>query len=353
MKRTKKQKSGIIRNLLIALLSVIIVLGVVWPLPYYIEMPGSAENVRDFVSVDGKRDKNSGSFMLTTVGIRQGTTGSLLAAYFSPFQEIISKKDLMGENSNEEYDQLSQFQMTSSENMAKKVALDLAKEPYEFDYKGVYVMSVSEKSSFYRQLKTGDVVYQIDETRFENSQVFMKYIQTKTVGNEVTIHFTRDGKDLNASGKLIELAETKQPGIGITLVDHSELKTPKDVQIKTTDIGGPSAGLMFTLELYGLLTEQDLRQGREIAGTGTINADGTVGSIGGIDKKVVAADREGATVFFAPAEELAPEIIKQHPELKDEPTNYEEALAAAAKIKTKMEIVPVKSVQDALDYLAK
>lgn len=353
MENNEKQiKRQLTKNLVMIIISVIVVASVILPLPYYIEVPGSAENVRDFISVEGKRDNDEGSFMLTTVGIRRGTAISLLAAQFIPFQEIISKKELMGTSTSEEYEQLTAYQMSSSENMAKKVALDLADEPYEFAYKGIYVMNVSDDSNFRGKIKTGDVVYQVNDQKFKSSEEFIEYVQGKKIGDNMTIKFRRNGEDKEASGKLIELddGKVKKAGIGITLTTHSELETKKDISIHTADIGGPSAGLMFTLSLYNLLSGKDLRQGREIAGTGTINEEGLVGSIGGIDKKIVAADREGATVFFAPAEEVDPELKKEYPELQ---TNYEEAVAAAKKIKTKMEIVPVKTVQDALDYLEK
>ena len=81
-----------------------------------------------------------------------------------------------------------------------------------------------------------------------------------------------------------------------TLIVH-----PK-VTVHSDEIGGPSAGFMFSLEIYNQLTKEDLTKGYKIAGTGTISTDGTVGKIGGIEQKVVAADKAGAEIFFAPNE---------------------------------------------------
>ncbi|MCK9906873.1 hypothetical protein MXD63_43635, partial [Frankia sp. Cpl3] len=95
-------------------------------------------------------------------------------------------------------------------------------------------------------------------------------------------------------------------------------------------IGGPSAGLMFTLEIYDQLnTELDVTRGYRVAGTGTISADGTVGRIGGINHKIVAADKAGAEIFFAPDD------------AEGEISNYQEAMATAKRIGTKMRVVPV------------
>ncbi|MFR3047322.1 MAG: S16 family serine protease, partial [Enterococcus faecium] len=111
-----------------------------------------------------------------------------------------------------------------------------------------------------------------------------------------------------------------------------------------------AAGLMFTLEIYEQVTGKNLRHGKQIAGTGTINSEGEVGRIGGIDKKVASADKAGVEIFFAPDDTISDDVKKEYPEIK---TNYEEAKAAAKKLNSSMKIVPVKTVQEALDYLEK
>ena len=118
----------------------------------------------------------------------------------------------------------------------------------------------------------------------------------------------------------------------------------------TSNIGGPSAGLMFTLEIMNRLIDEDLAKGYNIAGTGEMLEDGTVGRIGGADFKVIAASREGVEIFFAPDDEFRKKCYDKNPGLQ---TNYEEAVEMAKKIGTKMKIVPVKTIDDALDYLDK
>jgi PDZ domain-containing protein len=96
---------------------------------------------------------------------------------------------------------------------------------------------------------------------------------------------------------------------------------------------------MFSLEIYNQLIKEDLTRGYQIAGTGTINTEGTVGRIGGIEQKIVAADNAGAEIFFAPNENDA----------KD--SNYKAAAATAKDIETDMKIVPVDTFDDAVEYL--
>ena len=113
------------------------------------------------------------------------------------------------------------------------------------------------------------------------------------------MQYISDGEEKTAHGKIIKLSNGKN-GIGITLVDHTEVKSSVPIDFQTGGIGGPSAGMMFTLAIYTQLAEPDLRDGRVIAGTGTIEQDGSVGEIGGADKEVLSAINAGASVFFVP-----------------------------------------------------
>jgi PDZ domain-containing protein len=136
------------------------------------------------------------------------------------------------------------------------------------------------------------------------------------------------------------LPESKSVGIGVRPDNKQEIVIPKKVTIASQGIGGPSAGLMMTLEILDQLdVAKDLTKGYKIAGTGTISLDGTVGRIGGINHKVIAADKAGAEIFFAPED------------TPDATSNYQEALATAKRIGTSMQIVPIKTVKDAIAYL--
>ena len=117
-----------------------------------------------------------------------------------------------------------------------------------------------------------------------------------------------------------------RPRLGINLIDAF----PFDVQISSGDVGGPSAGLMWALGLYDLLTPGDMTAGETIAGTGTIDTRGRVGPIGGIEDKVIGAERAGAAVFLVPADNMD--------ELSDVDTGD-------------MRLISIARFQDALDAL--
>jgi PDZ domain-containing protein len=151
-------------------------------------------------------------------------------------------------------------------------------------------------------------------------------IRAAGIGHPVAFTVKAGGKTRRVIVEPAHIRGIDHPAVGIDVVDNF----PFPLTIDSGQIGGPSAGLMWTLGLIDLLTPGDLTHGMRIAGTGTISPDGTVGPIGGIEQKVVAAERTSATVFFAPASE-AP---------------------AARSVASNIAVVPVRSYADALAYLS-
>lgn len=329
------------------LIFIIVYLFVIQPIPYYIEKPGSAFGLDEMVAIDGKRVDNPGEFYITTVGIQQATPLTALTSVL-PYRDLLSEHELFGDvNDFEEYDVIQNYYMESSSNTAIQVAFEAAGLDYDLVYNGVYVLQVIESSNFFDTLKVGDTVKAVDQNHFQSSQEFIDYISQLEAGQTVEIEYERDGEHHTASDDLIQL-ETGATGIGIGLVDNSTLVTDPHVEIHSEGIGGPSAGLMFSLQILNQLTNEDILGSYKIAGTGTIAPDGTVGRIGGIAKKIVAADEENVTYFFAPDDDIPVEITDMYPEIQ---SNYDEAVEAAEDIETEMQVIPVKTFEDALEFL--
>jgi len=318
-------------------------------LPYYIEVPGGAEDVRQVLLVDNKADKEAGSYNFVTVGVEQATFAHLVYAWLTPFTDIYSAKDMTGGSTDEEFNRINQFYMETSQNMAKYQGLTTAGKEIKMDYLGVYVLQVADNSTFKGVLNIADTVTGVNDKTFESSEELVKYVNSQKLGDRVKVTFQEDGQEKSATGKIIKLENGKN-GIGIGLIDRTEVSSSIPITFSTEGIGGPSAGLMFSLAIYTQLADPTLRDGRDIAGTGSISREGEVGEIGGIDKKVVSAAQSGADIFFAPNNELTEEEKKLSPNGKN---NYQTALETAKKIKTDMKIVPVKTLQDAIDYLKK
>ncbi|MGT2925970.1 SepM family pheromone-processing serine protease [Streptococcus cuniculipharyngis] len=333
---------------LLSLCSVLVVLfAFLYPLPYYLELPGGAYDIRTALTVDGKEDKKKGSYYFTAVSVGRATLAHVIYAWLTPFSEIQSEKGTTGGYSEEDYVRINQFYMETSQNGAVYQALKLADRPVSLDFLGVYVLDVAEDSTFRGILNLADTVTGVNDKTFKSSKELIDYVGGLTIGDKVSVQYTSDGKQKSAEGKIIKLSNGRN-GIGIGLVDHTQISSDVAVKFTLDGVGGPSAGLMFTLAIYDQLIDEDLRKGRVIAGTGTIEQDGSVGDIGGAGLKVVAADKSGADIFFVPNNPVDEAILKENPDAK---TNYQEALQAAEKLKTKMKIVPVKNVQEALDYL--
>ncbi|MGT2756644.1 SepM family pheromone-processing serine protease [Streptococcus ovuberis] len=343
---TSRQKE---RRIIISLVFLLIALFATFtvPLPYYIESPGGAEDVRHVLTVDGEEDQAEGSYNFTYITMTPATLASLVYAWVTPFTDIYSEAEVTGGASNDDFMRINNFYMQSSQHMAEYQALTLAGEEITLDYLGVYVLQVMDQSTFQGILHIADTVTAVNGKTFQSSTELIDYVSKQELDSTVEVTFESDGLTRTEKGQIIKLDNGKN-GIGIGLTDHTEVSSSHDVDFMTAGIGGPSAGLMFTLSIYTQLAEPDLRGGRMVAGSGTIEKDGRVGDIGGIDKKVVSAANSGAEIFFAPDNPIDKEMLKVRPDAK---TNYEEALAAAKAIKTDMKIVPVKTVQDAINYL--
>ena len=157
-------------------------------------------------------------------------------------------------------------------------------------------------------------------------------LQTQEPGVILQLQIKRRGENLSLTVPTIPPAEPEAPvRLGISVeTQETGYKLPFPVLIVPQKItGGPSAGLMFTLGVYDVVSGQDLTGGRKIAGTGTIDLNGKVGIIGGVQQKVVAAERAGAQYFLCP------------------PDNYQDALAVAQHI----QVIKVATAQQALDFL--
>lgn len=321
-------------------------------LEYYVMKPGSAYDVSEFVHVvDG--DKNDeGNFNLMTVAMTHATPLSYFIAKFKEYEDIIPIEEVFYEKEvEEEYNARQLDYMSQSQFNALYVAFSKAKLPYTISYNGVKVLNVLEGGASDGKIKTNDEIVEIDGKVIKRANDLTNRLNSKKENDEVKLVIKRDDELKDVTLKLKPIpGNDKKVGLGITYSEKKTIQTEPKVKINTEKIGGPSAGLMMTLEILNQLVDEDISKGYDIAGTGEINEDGTVGRIGGVDKKVVAASKSGKEIFFVPDDEIDKKLLKKYPDLK---SNYEEALETAKKIGTDMKIVPVKTLQDALDYLEK
>jgi PDZ domain-containing protein len=323
-------------------------------LPYFIFMPGTAEEIKPMVSLNKGSDSEKGALMLTTVRVSNTNITNYLIALFHPYEELQPKSSVFRQGESEkEYSQRQEYVMITSQSSAIQAAYKKAGVPYHIKHEGVRVLQLLAGLPAEKTLQAGDTLLRIDEQEIGESNDLLDYIKSKKTGDTVKITFRRDKTEQTATLQLAQLPQ--QPGIknlpraglGIVPADMQSIKADqedKQVSIKTSEIGGPSAGLMFSLEIYNQLVPEDITKGYRIAGTGTIDAEGVVGVIGGIQHKIVAADKAGAEIFFAP-KDITPK--EGAPIL-----NYTTAVQRANEIHSKMKVVEVETMDDALRYLA-
>ncbi|WP_158301600.1 SepM family pheromone-processing serine protease [Paenibacillus mesophilus] len=337
------------------------------PVPYYIYKPGTAEEIKPMVKVANGDEEEKGAFMLTTVTMGRSSIFSYLTARFNPNTEIRKKEEVLRGSSEEEYSTRQEYVMLDSQSSAIQAAYKQAGISYTIDSQGVLVMQTIEGYPADGILHPGDKIVQVGSKPIVKHEDILNELKPRKAGESIEVTVKRGKtekkvavtlKDLNALDKETGRtgasggAASGEPriGFGISTAELLEIAPEqgnKKVTIDAGEIGGPSAGLLFSLEIYNQLTPGDLSGGYRIAGTGTIDAKGTVCSIGGIRQKIVAADREKADIFFAPVDRKKGEC-----NLGADVPNASDAADQASKIASKMKVVPVATLDEAVRYLA-
>ncbi|MBD7983425.1 PDZ domain-containing protein [Sporosarcina sp. Sa2YVA2] len=322
----------------------------VYPLDAYVSKPGGAYDLAPIVEVVGGDKNNLGSFSLMTISIGKATPISYLMSNISSKMKILPINRVRREGEDDkEYNVRQKKLMSDSQYNAITVAFDRVGIPVTVAYDGIFVAKVVEGGAADGKLQAGDKIRIVEGNTLKKPGEFAELIAGMNKGDQITVTVDRNSKQVDVDLTLSEIPKSEgKIGLGVQFQEDRELTTDPEVKMNTADIGGPSAGLMFTLEIMNQLLDEDLTKGYNIAGTGEMLPDGTVGRIGGADFKVIAADREGVEIFFAPDDELPESVRKLNPSIR---TNYEEAVEMGKKIGTKMKIVPVKTVDDALAYL--
>jgi PDZ domain-containing protein len=326
------------------LVAFVLIVAYFWGLPYVISGPGSAEPVHPRVETGHTLDEK-GALLFTTVATRSRPNAfDLIYAYLNPRLDIQTQAKATGGTVNlEAYRNLLAWMRDDSEDGALIAAYGALKRKLPVEENGVIVQAFVEGSQAREHgLQEGDIITSIDGQSAKQAEQFSQILQGKKPGDVVALKGTRGGKPFEAKVPLMEMdstGKTEKTGVGFYLGVVLKVTPPDPVKFDFNDTGGPSAGLMMTLEIVAQLTDDDLSRGYRVAGTGTIAADGTVGQIGGIQYKLMAADREKADYFLVP-------YVKS-----GNYSNWNDAQATVKKLKLKPKLVKVSSLQDALDFL--
>ena len=302
------------------------------PVNYYIIIGGGISDVGKRIEVDDEYS-SEGSFNMSYVSQLVGTLGPYLLSYVIPTWDRESV-DLYKYDVDEEVQDVelrSDLNLLSANSNAIYWAYTLANKECEIVKTNIYVLSVI--SEFDSQFKVGDILLEIDNNKYNTLSEYQKYIQTLNAGDVIKVKVLRDNKEKTFDVELHKDGDRVVMGVYLQLIN--EYKTDPEVKFNfESDESGPSAGLVTTLALYDKLTEGDLTNSLKIAGTGTLEADGTVGEIGGVKYKLLGAEAGDADVFLVPSG-----------------TNYEECVKIKKEKKLKIKLIEVSTIEDAIEKL--
>jgi PDZ domain-containing protein len=249
----------------------------------------------DVISVTGTQaSKSAGQLRLVTVSVTSDLTlFEAVKGWLQHDYAVVPRELIYPPNQTvQQTDAQNEAEFKSSQTSAETAALRALGYPVE-----VAVKEVKTGTPADGVLKPDDVITTVDGAKVTSPASLTDLIRAKPAGTARTFGYTRGGQAATAT--ITPRSDDGNPRIGVTV--ESKQPHPFQLKIDLDEIGGPSAGLMFTLGIIDKIKPEDLTGGTIIAGTGTIDDDANVGPIGGIPQKLVAAKRDGAKVFLTPA----------------------------------------------------
>jgi Lon-like protease len=300
-------------------------------LPYFALSAGPVSDVIDNVVVLEDIDSYppDGELMMLTVSVQGVNAYELAAAALDPTVDILRQERLRApDETDEEYRERGLQQMDQSKENAIAVALERIGNQVVIGSDGVEVVDLVPGAPAAEVLEVGDVIRTVEGVQVNVAQDIGQQLATKAPGDIIEVGIRRGDSPMTVQIELTAADDDpNRPLVGI-LAQTVNPQYPVD--INSANVGGPSAGMMYTIGIIDLLTPGDITNGHIVAGTGTIAPDGSVGGIGGIRQKVVAAEAAGAEIVLVPA------------------GNYEDALTAPAD---DIQIVAVATIDEALAFL--
>ena len=297
-------------------------------LPYYINMPGGTIETNNRISCKKCSDIN-GSINLLYVSETEATVPTFIMSHFIPNWDLekISNQQVNNESPEEIYNR-NRLMLEESIDAATMVAYKKAERSLKIKNKKTIIIATTNNNN----LKIGDEILKVDEKEIENLTDIRKIINSKNKNDKLIIKILRNNKEMDVTVKVREEKKVKLIGV-IVATDYDYEINPKiSLKFKSSEAGA-SGGLMLALSIYSKISNDDIIKGRKIAGTGTIDSDGNVGEIDGIKYKIMGAHKEKIDLVLVPV------------------ANYKEAIKTKKENNYKMEIVKIKTFNEAIEYL--
>jgi len=298
--------------------------------PYIIYKSGGTINLEDRVIVD-KKFTQEGKLSMSYVTAMKGIAPFILLSYVMPDWDLVPLEDITTEESYNEVLELGKEYLNEGIDNAIIAAFNESDYNVRIKKSINKVVYLSDKAN--TDIRIGDEVVAINNVLVDGIEKIKEYVNTLHDNDIVEIEVINDGISYIRKATLYKDDDNVlKVGISFKTTYEYETEIPVTVKMKDNE-SGSSGGLMMSLAIYNAVTEEDITNGLNIVGTGSILSDGTVEEIGGVKYKILAAAKKDADIFFCPE------------------ANYEEAVKTKEKRNLDVEVVKVKTLRDAIDYL--
>ena len=335
------------------------------PAPYA-RTPASAESVNDRVVYGDLPEEveihdTDGDFFFVTVSAPDQSVLSWLIGSADPVVDLLTEEGKNGRRTPVQNREIALQQMRTATQEAQFVALTAAGYEPTIELGAVVVQDIlcretaedgftcAEEFPAAEVLEPADTILEVDGVPITTIEDLTAALEGAEPGDviEVKIERAEEGTMTVEVELSSDPSDPERTIVGFVPFDTRTVELPFDVSIDTAAVGGPSAGAAFTLALIDELTEGDLTGGRDIAVTGTIRLDGSIGPIGRLEQKISAVHQHGVQVFLIPAEQI--ELTEPDPENPDDGVCRWECLNAAGD--GEVVLIPVATLDDALAVL--
>ena len=290
------------------------------PRSNYAFLPGDASPANKRVVTGSlERHRSKGTILFVTIGLQSLTQLTLDLAEHEPSVDLYTREQILGKKSPSEARKEDLQLMRYSRDFAAYVALKRLGYDVHLTDAGAVIKSVCMKqdaggacsleSPAAKVLKVNDIITNVDGHDVQVPSDVAAALKDRTAGDTIPVTVKRGAESVTVDVPLTTSTDGTRTVVGFVASpappQTAKFQLPQGVRIDSGDVGGPSAGLAFTLALLDELTPGELTGGAKIAVTGEIELDGGVGEIGGLRQKTIAVRRAGATAFLVPAGQVA------------------------------------------------
>jgi PDZ domain-containing protein len=328
-----RRRSWLRRGFYAMTLLVVVWAAVLVPLPYVEYVPGTPTEIEPLIEIEGiETTELDGTTALLTVLLRQQPTVQAVRAWISDDRRLLPITQVFPPDVDRDDFFAREREIFGRQfEVATVIGAQAAGVETALLSEAVVVMVLPDSPAD-GVLEPGDVIVTVDGEPVVAGEEVQARTRAGEIGDELPLTVRRGDEELSLTVTLGELPDLDFPGMGVSIETAVyDVELPFEIRLaEGTRIGGPSAGLMVALTVYDLLSEEDVLQGRRVFGTGTIDADGRVGPVGGVPEKMLAAAADGAELVFVPA------------------SQYDQAMTTAPD---DLEVVGVASFDEALEAL--